>query len=88
VEVTGPSATDVHHNFVQRWNEASERTASDGVWGHNGGRDDDLAFPDCLSGARGNSLVQIQGTADIQASPIDAKCHEQTHAAQHGAFGL
>ena len=25
VEITGPSATDVHHNFVQRWNEASER---------------------------------------------------------------
>ena len=25
VEVTGPSATDVHHSFVQRWNEASER---------------------------------------------------------------
>lgn len=36
VEVTGPSATDVHHNFVQRWNEASERNCSDGTWG--GGR--------------------------------------------------
>jgi len=24
-ELRGPSATDVHHNFVQRWNEASER---------------------------------------------------------------
>ena len=32
VEITGPSATDVHHNFVQRWNEASERTAEDGIW--------------------------------------------------------
>src|SRR5262249_37736546 len=25
VELVGPAATDVHHNFVQRWNEASER---------------------------------------------------------------
>jgi len=24
-EITGPTATDVHYNFVQRWNEASER---------------------------------------------------------------
>src|SRR5271169_6241916 len=35
VEVTGPSATDVHHNFIQRWNEASEREADDGVWADN-----------------------------------------------------
>jgi phosphatidylserine/phosphatidylglycerophosphate/cardiolipin synthase-like enzyme len=60
VEVTGPAATDVHHNFVQRWNEASERTRDDGVWGHRG--DDDLAFPTRLSGPRGESLVQIQRT--------------------------
>ena len=58
VEVAGPSATDVHHNFVQRWNEASERAENDGVWGHNG--DDGLEFPDRLSGVRGDSLVQIQ----------------------------
>ena len=32
VEVTGPSATDVRHNFVERWNEASERHAPDGNW--------------------------------------------------------
>jgi phosphatidylserine/phosphatidylglycerophosphate/cardiolipin synthase-like enzyme len=31
VELAGPSASDVHHNFVQRWNEASERTRADGV---------------------------------------------------------
>ena len=36
VEVSGPSATDVHHNFVQRWNEASERAAEDGIWAHDG----------------------------------------------------
>lgn len=58
VEVTGPSATDVHHNFVQRWNEASERAAGDGTWGHDGS--DELSFPARLSDRRGNSLVQIQ----------------------------
>ncbi|TDF95075.1 phospholipase D-like domain-containing protein [Paenibacillus piri] len=58
VEVTGPSATDVHHNFVQRWNEASERMEADGVWGHNG--DDDLPFPVHVSAPQGDSPVQIQ----------------------------
>jgi cardiolipin synthase len=58
VEIRGPSATDAHHNFAQRWNEASERAAPDGVWGHDG--DDDLAFPARLSGVKGNSIVQIQ----------------------------
>jgi cardiolipin synthase len=60
VEVTGPSATDVHHNFVQRWNEASERTAGDGVWAHDG--NDDLTFPLRVSSRMGESLVQIQRT--------------------------
>jgi len=58
LEVTGPSATDVHHNFVQRWNEASERMAEDGLWGHDS--DDTLAFPMHLSPPRGESTVQIQ----------------------------
>ncbi|NOU75871.1 hypothetical protein GC098_31720 [Paenibacillus sp. LMG 31458] len=58
VEVIGPSATDVHHNFVQRWNEASERMKEDGVWGHNG--DDELTFPTRVSVPRGDSQVQIQ----------------------------
>jgi cardiolipin synthase A/B len=58
VEVSGPSATDVHHNFVQRWNEASERAAEDGTWAHDG--DDELPFPARPSKTRGNALVQIQ----------------------------
>jgi cardiolipin synthase len=58
VEIRGPSATDVHHNFVQRWNEASERAADDGTWGHDG--DDGLGFPTRLSAPRGESVVQIQ----------------------------
>ena len=58
VEIAGPAATDVHHNFAQRWNEASERATGDGIWGHDG--QDDLAFPERLSQAKGASLVQIQ----------------------------
>ncbi len=58
VEVTGPSATDVHHNFVQRWNEASERAMTDGLWGQ--GATDTLPFPEHLSEPRGASIVQIQ----------------------------
>jgi cardiolipin synthase len=58
VEVTGPSATDVHHNFVQRWNEASERNQEDGTWGPGGAAS--LAFPVELSPPRGTSIAQIQ----------------------------
>ena len=73
VEIAGPSATDVHHNFVQRWNEASEREADDGTWGHDG--DDGLSFPARPSALRGESVVQIQRMvhpgrySDAHASP-------------------
>lgn len=60
LEIEGPAATDVHHNFVQRWNEASERTVEDGTWGHSG--DDALCFPTRVSAARGTAEVQIQRT--------------------------
>jgi phosphatidylserine/phosphatidylglycerophosphate/cardiolipin synthase-like enzyme len=58
VEITGPSATDVHHNFVQRWNEASERAKTDGVWGPVGAAT--LPFPARASSPLGESVVQIQ----------------------------
>jgi cardiolipin synthase A/B len=73
VEVNGPAATDVHHNFVQRWNEASDRAAPDGCWAHDA--DDSLPFPTRLSHPRGGSRVQIQRNiraglyADKTASP-------------------
>jgi cardiolipin synthase len=62
VEVAGPSATDVHHNFVQRWNEASERDAPDGNWACDS--TDTLPFPDRPSEPRGSSTVQIQRMLD------------------------
>lgn len=49
VEVSGPSATDVAHNFVQRWNGASEPHASD-----------DLPLPTMVLAPCGASTVQIQ----------------------------
>jgi len=64
VEVRGPAATDVHHNFVQRWNEASERNAADGAWPSPERPDaaDDLAFPASLSAAGGEVPVQVTRT--------------------------
>ncbi len=58
LEVTGPSATDVHHNFVQRWNEASDRAVEDGNW--NGDAADQLPFPNVASAPQGTSRVQVQ----------------------------
>lgn len=71
VEIAGPAATDIHHGFVQRWNEASERGLAGGTWNDAG----DLAFPARLSPPRGASRVQIQRTVldglyrDGRASP-------------------
>ncbi len=73
VELAGPSTVDVHHNFVQRWNEGSERLAKDGCWG--AGSTANLPFPSRLPPERGSAVVQIQRTmhagryVDSQASP-------------------
>src|SRR5580698_8122982 len=58
VEVTGPSVVDVHHNFVQRWNEASERWIENGCWGT--GSEANLQHPVRVPVERGNAVVQIQ----------------------------
>ena len=60
VELAGPSVVDLHHNFVQRWNEASERDVPDGRWG--AGSECDLPFPDAVPEQRGDVTVQIQRT--------------------------
>lgn len=73
MELTGPSTVDVHHNFVQRWNEASELGAENGRWGI--GSEANLPFPDQLPAKRGDAVVQIQRTihpgryCNGQASP-------------------
>ena len=43
IELVGPSVADVHHNFVQRWNESSERAMAHGYWGRHS--ETDLPFP-------------------------------------------
>lgn len=60
VEIAGPCATDVHHNFVQRWNEASERHSDDGLFGHL--HDDTLPLPQRPSPSRGTVTAQVQRT--------------------------
>lgn len=60
-EIRGPAATDVHHNFVQRWNETSERDADDGLW-PDAASHDRLAFPGRASPWVGRSVVQVQRT--------------------------
>ncbi len=61
VEVRGPAASDVHHNFVQRWNESSDRGADDGCWPEAPGNCD-LPFPVIASPRAGAVPVQIQRT--------------------------
>lgn len=60
VEIAGPAVVDVHHNFVQRWNEASERSCADGCWGNDSHME--LAFPTATPPTCGAVLVQIQRT--------------------------
>ncbi len=64
LELTGPAATDVHHNFVQRWNEASERDREDGSWPPER-ETGALEFPTRLSRATGDVPVQV--TRTVQA---------------------
>lgn len=63
IELMGPSVVDVHHNFVQRWNEASERSVEDGRWGI--GSEVNLEFPVEIPIARGQASVQIQRTIHV-----------------------
>ena len=64
VELRGPAVTDIHHNFVQRWNEASERNRGDVAWlvDTDSG---DLTFPQLASPAAGDAVVQV--TRTVQA---------------------
>jgi phosphatidylserine/phosphatidylglycerophosphate/cardiolipin synthase-like enzyme len=62
----------VHHNFVQRWNEASERGRTDGTW-PPGAADDDLPFPSTTSAPRGDSTAQVVRTIrDRERSVLEA----------------
>jgi phosphatidylserine/phosphatidylglycerophosphate/cardiolipin synthase-like enzyme len=75
VELAGPSTVDVQHNFVQRWNEASDRLAVDGRWGL--GSADNLSHPVRVSLERGSAVVQIQRT-------IHSGCYRDGQSAPEG----
>jgi phosphatidylserine/phosphatidylglycerophosphate/cardiolipin synthase-like enzyme len=64
VELEGPVVTDIHHNFVQRWNEASERDRADGFWPADA-PSDGLSFPEVASPPAGDAVVQL--TRTVQA---------------------
>jgi cardiolipin synthase len=57
-EIRGPCVTDAHHNFVQRWNGATERNKDDGIWCH--GSDDVMAPPTYVSQPCGTMTAQMQ----------------------------
>jgi cardiolipin synthase len=75
-ELRGPSGSDVHHNFVQRWNEASERARPFGSF-PTAARADDLPFPTRPSQEAGTSFVQIGRT-------VKEGVYRRDHAAPGG----
>ena len=81
VEVRGPSATDVHHNFVQRWNEASDREEADGLW-PDASSQSLLEFPRVLSRPVGAVPVQIQRTVRRE------RYFDGTPAVGHAPFAI
>lgn len=81
VEVHGPAATDVHHNFVQRWNEASERHLPDGSWPGDI-EITDLPFPESLTPAAGVIPVQISRTVRRESY------HDGTPAPEAESFSI
>jgi phosphatidylserine/phosphatidylglycerophosphate/cardiolipin synthase-like enzyme len=58
LELRGPSVVDVHHNFVQHWNEASERRVLGGIWG--AASDTDLPRPTRVPPPCGRTIAQVQ----------------------------
>lgn len=91
-ELRGPSVTDVHHNFAQRWNEASERTEPDGSW-PPGEDTNNIAFPDRLSQEVGSTPVQVSrtirreqyrnGAAAVNAKPFQIDKGEKSTFEQY-----
>ena len=69
VEISGPATMDIHRNFVQRWNDASERRRSDGLWGENAAVDLPIVFPALRP--RGKTLIQIQRTMPPHRADAD-----------------
>jgi phosphatidylserine/phosphatidylglycerophosphate/cardiolipin synthase-like enzyme len=80
-ELRGPVATDVHHNFVQRWNGASERGREDGVWPPRAASGE-LAPPSRITPACGDVGVQLGRTLRPGSLP-DVPLGEQSVLEQY-----
>jgi cardiolipin synthase len=88
VAVEGPSATDAVHNFVQRWNGASERHKPGGLW-PDVERAGDLSYPSSVDAPAGTTRVQIartirrgQGYTEYPAPGVDS------HPVADGEHGI
>lgn len=85
----GPAATDVHHNFVQRWNQASERLRADGAW-PDPSTADDLPFPTTLTppppGAWADPDGDLVSDVPVQITrTVRASCYTDGTATPGGA---
>ena len=88
MELRGPSATDVHHNFVQRWNEASDRLNEDGAWPDIASQND-LSFPEAVSSPSGQAFAQVQRTVRAGAYTDGRATPEGTqYPVQEGEFSV
>jgi cardiolipin synthase A/B len=86
IELVGTAVADVDHNFVQRWNETSERLVESGLWGTRANTN--LEFPKERPLEQGHAMVQIQrtthagryrnGQAPVGGLPFDISMGEQT----------
>lgn len=65
VEVAGPTTADVHHNFVQRWNGASEHSVADGTFGERA--QELIMYPETL-------LPPGERSASRSSAPCAASC--------------
>lgn len=71
LDVCGPTVVDAHHNFVERWNHATDRLAEHGAWG--AGSETDLTVPRHTPRPRGKTVAQIQRANFAQyCAAIDA----------------
>jgi cardiolipin synthase A/B len=78
IELEGEAVVDVQHNFLARWNHASERHKPDGSWGQHS----DLEFRQPVRFGTGSATVQIQRTVHAGRDP-NLPNGEQSIFAQH-----
>jgi phosphatidylserine/phosphatidylglycerophosphate/cardiolipin synthase-like enzyme len=75
---------DIHHNFVQRWNNASERGRRDGVWGDTAAAQLPTAFTE--PGPLGSTVVQLQRTMPATEATIFEQYRLAIALARHSIY--